>query len=575
MEGVQSRAADLGSRTATDNDTHVQWLVAERSEMLQSGFVGMENVEFLTMWSGSVAQAFDEPDKIRRRVLDVCLRPLGIKLPTVVVMSGWSHTGEDMLEDMRDYMTRGQGTVKKVLILKWSLDTVAAVVSCELEVYEHVGDQPDGIKFAMRQKEGILPGPPSTRGVEIELGDVCSSKLPPGVDAKKVYSMSFRRLKGIARRFIDEDGFRPEGKEDVGGDSDEVDSDDSDEAVDSNNSLASGVCRCTMVGVNITSGRSNNQECSNENCNAKRLSIVIRLTLPEDFLNHAQSIIIRKKLGAFFKSARRFLKKLARRCAETGRRVCDDLGVADDQLPDLVKIALYDTVILCGTLLYIHPHTPLPGPQLLTIRIDDSGSMRADGRYDMMRKTVLKISDVCTGFRDEGISVKFLNFKGDGGYNEINDRKRLDQVISDVKPKGGTRLGTVLRDKIVEPLIIQKAKEKSLKRPVFVTIITDGEPSNEDRGQLGQTIRDCKRELDVLEGPGEGLYGGSAAAFQISLVGNSSNARSYVKELEEDPQIGPLVYCTKERLDVVRSKMTDPQYTSWLIQLLAGGIDHE
>jgi len=53
MNGVRSRAADRGSRTATDNDTHVQWLVAERREMLVSGFVDMENVEVLAMWSGS------------------------------------------------------------------------------------------------------------------------------------------------------------------------------------------------------------------------------------------------------------------------------------------------------------------------------------------------------------------------------------------------------------------------------------------------------------------------------------------------------------------------------------------
>ena len=53
MNGVRSRAADRGSRTATDNDTHVQWLVAERCKMLESGFVDMKNVEVLAMWSGS------------------------------------------------------------------------------------------------------------------------------------------------------------------------------------------------------------------------------------------------------------------------------------------------------------------------------------------------------------------------------------------------------------------------------------------------------------------------------------------------------------------------------------------
>ncbi|PWW74840.1 hypothetical protein C7212DRAFT_206843 [Tuber magnatum] len=163
----------------------------------------------------------------------------------------------------------------------------------------------------------------------------------------------------------------------------------------------------------------------------------------------------------------------------------------------------------------------------------------------MMRETILKISDVCTAFRDEGISVKFINFRGDGDYNNIRDRERLDQVVSRVKPKGGTRLGTVLRNKIVEPLVIQKAKGESFERPVFVTIITDGEPSGEDRDELKRTIRNCKRELAELKGPSDVLYGGSAVEFQISLVGNSDAAKSYAKELEDDEEIKHLVYCTK------------------------------
>jgi len=194
--------------------------------------------------------------------------------------------------------------------------------------------------------------------------------------------------------------------------------------------------------------------------------------MPEDVLTHSLKISAKKNLGAFFKNPGRFLKQLARRIAETGPQVCDDMQLTYDYIPDLNKVALYDTVILCGTLF---TPTPLSKSQPLTISIDDSGSMKLDGRYDMMRNTILTISDVCTAFRDEGISIKFLNFKGDKDYNGIQDRGRLDEIIRGVNPKGGTRLGTVLRNKIVEPLIIQKAKEKSLERPVLVTVITDGQ----------------------------------------------------------------------------------------------------
>ena len=98
--------------------------------------------------------------------------------------------------------------------------------------------------------------------------------------------------------------------------------------------------------------------------------------------------------------------------------------------------------------------------------------MQPYGRYDIMRNTILRISDVCTAFQDEGIAIRFLNFNRDKDYNSIYHRTQLDKVISNINPKGKRRLGIVLRNKIVKPLIIQKAKKKSLKRPVLVTLIT-------------------------------------------------------------------------------------------------------
>ncbi|RPB00003.1 hypothetical protein L873DRAFT_1805781 [Choiromyces venosus 120613-1] len=573
MDGVRSRAADRGSRTATDHDTHVQWLVAERARMIMSGFVGMENVEVLAMWSGSVFEAFAERNKTRRPVMDACFRPLGVSLPTVVVMSGWSHTGKDMFRDMRDYMECGNGTTKMVLILKWEMDKPTAAVSCELKVYEYVRNRPDGVMFIMKQREEIIPGTPNSQDVKIKLGDMCAFKLPEGADAEKEYSMSVPLLRNTALRFIREDKFRPEGCEVLDEDSDEVGSGDDDVGLlDSNNREVFGepgptMVGPTVVGATVTNGssnqshisghhsgnnQSNNENSFNEEYKARNLS-VIKLILPEDYLTHSLQVSKKKDLGVFFNGSQRWLKRLSRRLSETGQQVCDNMQVSYDHLSDLNKVALYDTVILC----------------------DDSGSMKLDGRYEMMRKAILTISDVCTAFRDEGISVKFLNFKGDKDYNEIHDKKKLDEIIMGINPKGGTRLGTVLRNKIVEPLIIQKAREKKLVRPVLITIITDGQPAGEDRGELKRTILNCKNELKRLPGPGnEEFYGDSSVAFQISLVGNSDQAKSYIKELEEDPEVGDLVYCTRERLDIVKSQMKETQYTGWLIQLLAAGIDH-
>ena len=88
-----------------------------------------------------------------RQVMDLCSRPLGITLPTVLEMSGWSDTGENMFKDMRDNRGCGNGKTKKVLILKWEMNALSAAVSSDLKVYKFAGNRPDGKKYILRQTE--------------------------------------------------------------------------------------------------------------------------------------------------------------------------------------------------------------------------------------------------------------------------------------------------------------------------------------------------------------------------------------------------------------------------------------
>lgn len=58
-----------------------------------------------------------------------------------------------MFRDMNDYMIRGNGAIKKVIILKWEMNTASAMVSCNLKVYEYLGNRPDGKKYIQKRKE--------------------------------------------------------------------------------------------------------------------------------------------------------------------------------------------------------------------------------------------------------------------------------------------------------------------------------------------------------------------------------------------------------------------------------------
>ena len=58
------------------------------------------------------------------------------------------------------------------------------------------------------------------------------------------------------------------------------------------------------------------------------------------------------------------------------------------------------------------------------------------------------------------------------------------KIVEDVKRRmekidyeGGIPLGTRLSSRILEPMILSKAKYGSLRKPVIVVIITDGEES--------------------------------------------------------------------------------------------------
>jgi len=78
---------------------------------------------------------------------------------------------------------------------------------------------------------------------------------------------------------------------------------------------------------------------------------------------------------------------------------------------------------------------------------------------------------------NDGVSVRFINYKNDAGFNGLTT---VDEVISIIKiiPFGGSiKLGTRHLEKVVDPLIISPVKNKTFKKPVLVTIVTDGEVS--------------------------------------------------------------------------------------------------
>ena len=114
--------------------------------------------------------------------------------------------------------------------------------------------------------------------------------------------------------------------------------------------------------------------------------------------------------------------------------------------------------------------------------IDNSGSMNAGTRIDSMIDICRRMSEIATRLTpdDEGVEVRFLNTgpTEKALYEKYAKAKSPDDVanmVTEAKYKGPTKLGTVLRQEVLQPYIYDAlSNEGSLKRPLLISIITDG-----------------------------------------------------------------------------------------------------
>ena len=95
-------------------------------------------------------------------------------------------------------------------------------------------------------------------------------------------------------------------------------------------------------------------------------------------------------------------------------------------------------------------------------------------------ETLQKVAEFVTILQPEGMTVRFLNASQDGTFNNLKSVQDICRVINEVTLGSGSRLGTVLDSKIIQPMIIQKARSDEFRKPVIVVVITDGSVSTND-----------------------------------------------------------------------------------------------
>jgi hypothetical protein len=91
----------------------------------------------------------------------------------------------------------------------------------------------------------------------------------------------------------------------------------------------------------------------------------------------------------------------------------------------------------------------------------------------VLREAVQRLVPLATRLNERGVSLRFINFNGDGNFNDLKEDDVMAKLDS-VNPQGGTMIGAALDRKVVQPLVTSLDHAESI-HPTLVSIITDGE----------------------------------------------------------------------------------------------------
>jgi hypothetical protein len=192
---------------------------------------------------------------------------------------------------------------------------------------------------------------------------------------------------------------------------------------------------------------------------------------------------------------------------------------------DIIKLSLFDVVLY----------------------IDDSGSMQFEENGERIKDLKLVLSRVAYAtslFDEDGVQVRFMNSEERG--DNIRSEAQVEQLVQRIQFKGLTPMGTNLKNKVLEPLVLAPARAGQLRKPVLVITITDGQPAGEPQNAVAESIRAAVEELQ--RNP---RYGRGALSLQFAQVGNDLKAREFLGKLDSEPGIGELIDCTSSKLSLL------------------------
>jgi hypothetical protein len=78
-------------------------------------------------------------------------------------------------------------------------------------------------------------------------------------------------------------------------------------------------------------------------------------------------------------------------------------------------------------------------------------------------------------FDQDGLSMRFIN--AERGFEGISTSQQALDIIGHTEFVYDTNFATNLLNKVLEPMVVAKARTEKLGKPVLILSLTDGKPS--------------------------------------------------------------------------------------------------
>ena len=105
---------------------------------------------------------------------------------------------------------------------------------------------------------------------------------------------------------------------------------------------------------------------------------------------------------------------------------------------------------------------------------------------------------------EKGVHLRFIN-SSDSGLDDLKGDPLRQKV--NIPPNGGTKIGTALNEKVLQPFVYSKiAAKEAFERPFLVIVITDGCPDGEPVETFQQAIDACRKNVSDGKLPASCTY---------------------------------------------------------------------